>query len=227
LYIFEEDPLMSETMADELGSLRWSPTPFPATAGARDEWHAATTLGFAELPLVRPGQLWLVELPATAPELAPLEYRAVSNANVVIYDRALAPTVAGLLPLGGYAEPVASSDGQSGAGSERCVRFVRDGWSVARLFYPGFLSGRERLDKIRQLSHRLLTIGTPPDLSVQIFLSKGDGRYERNETQLYGLDAIIAAHASVRYSTFTVVIDVTDTGGTPRSCVASANGLAG
>ncbi|HZC97768.1 MAG TPA: hypothetical protein VE267_16885, partial [Bradyrhizobium sp.] len=78
---------MSETMADELGPLRWSPTPLPATAGARDEWHAATTLGFAELPLVRPGQLWLVELPATAPELAPLEYRAVSNANVVIYDR--------------------------------------------------------------------------------------------------------------------------------------------
>ena len=101
---------MSETMAHELGSLR-SPTPLPPTDGARDEWHAATTLGPSELPLVQPGQLWLVDFPATAPELAPLEYRALSSANVVIYDRTLALSVARFLPLGGYAEPVASGVG--------------------------------------------------------------------------------------------------------------------
>ena len=178
---------MSETMADELGSLRWSPTPLPPTAGARDEWHAATTLGPSELPLMQPGQLWLVDFPATAPELAPLEYRALSNANVVIYDRTLALTVARFLPLGGYAEPVASSDGQLRAGSERCLRFVRDGWSVARLLYPGFRSGLERLEKVRQLSYRLLT-EVPADLPVQIFVSVGQGRYEGNETQLNRLD---------------------------------------
>jgi hypothetical protein len=227
LYICKEDPLMSETMADELGSLRWSPTPLPPIAGARDEWHAATTLGPSELPVVRPGQLWLVELPATPPEFAPLEYRALNNANVVVYDRALAPTVAGLLPLGGYAEPVASSDGQRGAGAERCVRFVRDGWSVARLLYPRFHSGRERLDEIRELSRRLLTLELPADLPIQIFVSEGRGRYERNETQLHRLDAIIAAYASVRSSTFTIVLAVTDTGDTQRFSVASANGLAG
>jgi hypothetical protein len=145
----------------------------------------------------------------------------------VIYDRALAPTVARFLPLGGYAEPVTSSDGQSRAGSERCVRFVRDGWSVARLFYPSLLSGRERLDKIRQLSHRLLTMEMPADLPVQIFVSAGRGRYERNETRLCRLDAVIAAHAFVRSSTFTIVLDAADTGGAPRFSVASANGLAG
>jgi hypothetical protein len=217
---------MSETMADELGSLRWSPTPLPPTAGAGDEWHAATTLDPSELPVMRPGQLWLVELPATAPEVEPLEYRALNNANVIIYDRALAPTVARLLPLGGYAEPAVSSDGQCGAGAERCVRFVRDGWSVARLFYPGFRSDRQRLDTIRQLSHRLLT-ETSPDLPVHIFVSAGQGRYERNETQLCRLDAIIAAYASVRSSTLTIVLDVTDAGRAPRFSVASANGLAG
>jgi hypothetical protein len=176
---------------------------------------------------MRPGQLWLVEFPATAPEFTPLEYRALSDANVVIYDRALAPTVAGLLPLGGYAEPAASIDGQCGAGAERCFRFVRDGWSVARLFYPGPLTGRERLDKIGQLSRRLLTIQTPADLPVQIFVSRGRGRYERNQTQLSRLDTIIAANASVRSSTFTIVLDVTGSGGAPRFNVASANGLAG
>jgi hypothetical protein len=175
---------------------------------------------------MRPGQLWLVEFPARAPEFAPLEYRALSDANVVIYDRGLAPRVARLLPLGGYAEPAASSDGQSGAGSERCIRFVRDGWSVARLLCPGFQSGRERLDTIRQLSSRLLT-EMPADLPVQVLVSEGRGRYERNETQLYRLDAIIAAYPSVRSSTFTIVLDVTDPGGTPRFSAASANGLAG
>ena len=216
---------MSETMADELGSLKWSPTTLPPTVGPPDEWRAATTLGPSELPVMRGGQLWLVECPAAAPEFAPLEHRALRGANVVIYDRALAPTVARLLPLGGYAEPVASGDGHSGAGSERCVRFVRDGWSVARLFYPGFRTGRERLDEIRELPHRLLSIETLADLPVQIFVSRGQGRYERNETQLSRLDAILARY--VPSSTFTIVLDVTDIGVAPRFSVASANGLAG
>jgi hypothetical protein len=175
---------------------------------------------------MRPGQLWLVELPATAPEFSPLEYRALGSANVVIYDRALAPTVARLLPLGGYAEPVVSSDGQFDAGSERCIRFVRDGWSVARLLHPGLQSDWDRLDTIRQLSHRLL-IEMPADLPVQIFVSRGRARYERSETRLDRLDAVIAADASVRSSTFTIVFDGTDTGGAPRFSGASANGLAG
>ena len=217
---------MSETMSDELGSLRWTPTSLPVTPSARDGWHAATPVGSSDLPVMRPGQLWLIELPAEEPEFAPLEHRALRNANVVIYDRALGPTVAHFLPLGGYAEPVASSDGQLGAGSERCVRFVRDGWSVARLFSPGFHSGGERIDTIRQLSHRLLS-EMPAGRPVRIFVSAGRGRYERNETQLYRLDAIIASYASVRSSTFTIVLDVTDTGGEPRFSVASANGLAG
>ena len=86
--------------------------------------------------------------------------------------------------------------------------------------------GRERLDTIRQLSYRLLA-EMPADLPVRIFVSAGRGRYERNETKLYRLDAMFAEYASVRSSTFTIVLDVTDTGGEPRFSVASANGLAG
>src|SRR5260370_16833519 len=112
---------MSETMADELGYLRWNPAPLDATA--RDEWHAAATLGPSALPVMRPGQLWLVELPTTTPKFAPLEYRALSNANVVIYDRALAPTVACFSPLGGDSEPAASSAGKPSAGFPPSVPF--------------------------------------------------------------------------------------------------------
>ena len=101
---------------------------------------------------------------------------------------------------------------------------------MARLFHPGVQCGRERRDAIRQLSYRLLT-EMPADLPVRIFVSAGRGRYERNETPLYRLDArldaMIAEYASVRSSTFTIVLDVTDTGGEPRFSVASANGLAG
>ena len=55
---------MSETMTEELGCLRRSPVAVRPMAGPPDEWHAATTLGASELPVMRPGQLWLVELPA-------------------------------------------------------------------------------------------------------------------------------------------------------------------
>jgi hypothetical protein len=164
--------------------------------------------------------------PGYGARIGALEYRALSSANVVIYDRTLALSVARFLPLGGYAEPVASGDGQLRAGSERCLRFVRDGWSVARLLYPGFRSGLERLEMVRQLSYRLLA-EVSADLPVQIFVSVGRGRYEGSETQLNRLDEAIAAYASVRSSTFTIVLDVNDAGGAPRFSVASANGLAG
>jgi hypothetical protein len=97
---------------------------------------------------------------------------------------------------------------------------------VARLLHPGLQSDWDRLDTIRQLSHRLL-IEMPADLPVQIFVSRGRARYERSETRLDRLDAVIAADASVRSSTFTIVFDGTDTGGAPRFSGASANGLAG
>ena len=59
-------------------------------------------------PAVRPGQLWFAVLSSSEHNPAPLVYRAVTTVNVIIYDRVLAPTVARLLPLGGYAEPAAA-----------------------------------------------------------------------------------------------------------------------
>jgi len=176
---------------------------------------------------MRPGQLWFVELPESGPELAPFEYRGLSTANIVVYDRALAPTVARHLPLGSYAEPAASNGRRNGVASERCIRFARDGWSVARLLHPRIQSGWEQLDRMRELSQELLALKIPAALPVQIFVARGSGGYERNEARLDRLDAEIAAHASVLSSLFTIVLDVTEVADAPRFSIASANGLAG
>ena len=209
---------MSETMADELGSLRWSTIPLPPTAGARDEWHAATTLGPLELPVMRPGQLWLVELPATAPEVAPLEYRALSNANVVIYDRALASTVARYLPLGGYAEP-APEDGWSDAVLGRCLRFVRDGWSVTRLVDFPIAPVLQRTETLRHLSERL------PGSAVLLFTNTGAGAYENSGSTLAELGATV--DAAGRRGPLTLIFEAMVAEAAPRFSVALANGLAG
>ena len=59
-----------------------------------------------------------------------IEYRALTTANLVIYDRPLAKTLATILPLGGYAEPAASIDQSQDRPLERCLSFAQDGWSV-------------------------------------------------------------------------------------------------
>src|SRR6266850_7268984 len=63
------------------------------------------------LPSLKPGQLWVVEHSSTDLHPSPLGRRAITAANVVIYDRALYPIVAAHLTLGGYAEPASSPDG--------------------------------------------------------------------------------------------------------------------
>jgi len=216
---------MVEIVTDELGCSRLQPPTVPWVAGVGDASPAATTLGLPELPLMQPGQLWFVELPTSGPELAPFEYRALSTANVLVYDRVLAPTVARHLPIGGYAEPAALDDGRFSLASERCLRFARDGWSVARLLQPG-LSANERLDRLRQLARCLPAHKLPADLLVRMFVARGRDRYEKNEIRLLDLDSR-TANALVPCSTFTIVLNVTEARDAPRFSVAAANGLAG
>jgi hypothetical protein len=178
------------------------------------------------LPTVQPGQLWLVELPATAPHFSPLEHQALTSANVVIYDRALAPTVARLLPLGGYAEPAVP--GERASAWERCLGFARDGWSVVRLVdprvEPGGLPGRERTHRICRLSERWLGVERLAGFPVLIFANTGCGAYERSEA---ALDGLINHQSFEQTRTLTLIFRAIDTAAAPRFRVASANGLAG
>ena len=175
--------------------------------------HSTGLVTWSGLPAMRSGQLWLTALASAEPEPAPLEYSALTTANVIIYDRALAPIVAKFLPLGGYAEPAVRSEDGSGATSARCVRFARDGWSVARLVQPS----RE----FRHLSQLALSLKMPADLRVKVFANLGRGVYETSEIRL---DELIHFDRS---SSLTVICDAIGSGHGPKLSVASTNGLAG
>ena len=98
----------------------------------------------SSLEPIRPGQIWLIEQPS-ASVLFPLDRGALTSANVVIYDRTLAPLVARFLPIGGYAEPLPlDAQGAGSAISPRALQFAAEGWSVVQWveMHPG---RRERL----------------------------------------------------------------------------------
>ncbi len=121
--------------------------------------HPETT---SPLPAVQPGQLWLIE---TAPggALSDPARHVVDSANVIVYDRALAGTLSGALPLGTYAE--AAAEGAPEASLSRCVRFARDGWSVVRMLAAP-ATQRDRVAGIRSLAEQIA--GNRPAAEIAI-----------------------------------------------------------
>ena len=114
------------------------------------------------------------------PEVEPLGYRALNNANVVIYDRALAPTVALVLPDSADAEPVVSATGSAVQAPSGVFAFSATAGAWLGCSIPAFGRHRQRLDTIRQLSHRLLT-EMSADLPVQIFAFEALTGYSLDE----------------------------------------------
>jgi hypothetical protein len=175
--------------------------------------HSTDLVTWPGLPRMRSGELWLTAVASAEPASAPFEYGALTTANVIIYDRALAPVVAKFLPLGGYAEPAAASEDGVDATSARCVRFARDGWSVVRLVQPG--------SEFRRLSELALSLRMPADLRVPVFGNLGGGVYETSEIRL---EEIIYFHRS---SNLTVICNAIGGEHEPHLPIASTNGLAG
>ena len=214
---------MTAVQTTELEIALSGPVPIDVTDGFRNtsrvERHG--------LPTVQPGQLWLVELPPGEAELAPLEHHAVTAANVVIYDRELASTVARLLPLGGYAEPAPAGDEEGEAALERCVGFVRDGWSVARLVRPTADGNGGRADEFRRLSERLLAFNLPAALPVSVFTSVGGGAYEGSRARLDRLAGGVDARSFYGCGAVAIVFDAVEARAESRFSIAPANGLAG
>jgi hypothetical protein len=117
---------------------------------------------------VTPGQVWLIEHSLARP-LLPGDRGALTSADLVIYDRALAPVVASVLPIGAYAEAVSFDTSQAGrAISTRALGFAFDGWSVAQLVAPH----ADRSARLRLASDALMSLGCAGDLPVLV-IAKG------------------------------------------------------
>jgi hypothetical protein len=175
------------------------------------------------LPDIAPGQLWLVELPTASGAPSTPASHAVDGANVVIYDRALAEWLAASLPLGTYAEPAPAATGLGDAAASRCVRFARDGWSVARLL-PARLPQRERARRVRDVVDELVAAKVSGALPVSVLAEIG-GVAERTDTRLDRLTDTVATYG--RDARLTIVIGAFAAGAAARLHAVAANGLAG
>jgi siroheme synthase len=106
-------------------------------------------------PAIGPGQIWLIEQPSGS-VLLPLDRSALTSADVVVYDRALAPLVARFLPIGTYAEPLSLEAQAAGSTiSPRALQFAAEGWSVVQLVAarPG------RRERLREAVGALMPLG--------------------------------------------------------------------
>ena len=166
------------------------------------------------LPILKPSQLWVIEqAPATA--LSGLDRDALTSANVVIYDRALASVVAELLPLGGYAEPLSFSCQAAGrALSPRALQFAADGFSVVQLVEAS-PCWRERL---HQAPGELSRVGDGGPATVRLIAKQGAERYRELGADLDDAD---------QDHPMTVIFGPIAARGTAQLYPFTANGLAG
>jgi len=180
--------------------------------------------GMAEcpvLPEIRPGQVWVVEHASTDLHLSPLAHRAISAANVVIYDRALYTTVAANLPLGGYAEPASSPDGLPDKTFERCIQFARDGWSVVWL--ADHKTPRD--ERIGRLVDCMISAGCPPFMPVALFVNANGSTLQQTEEELRRIGILV--DATTPEGRLAIAFAAVGAGAGPHLHAISSNGLAG
>jgi hypothetical protein len=135
---------------------------------------------------VKPGQVWLIEH-VSARALFAFDLAVLTGADVVIYDRALAPVVRSVLPPGAYAEPMPlDAPPQSLAVSTRALGFAVDGWSVAQLVE----THADRRSRLRLTSDALVSLGCPGDLPVQVITKRTPCRYREQNTCLRTLPGL-------------------------------------
>ena len=128
----------------------------------------------------KPGEIWLIEHDMRRP-LAGGERDALTSANVVLYERTLAPLVASVLPIGAYAEPLPEKAETGGPGlSPRAIRFAGDGWSVVQLIE----AGGDAESRARRISETLSSVGHIGDLPVLVTLKPTAGRSREFDASL-------------------------------------------
>jgi hypothetical protein len=172
-------------------------------------------------PTIRPGQIWLIEQ-SIGSVLFPLDRGAVTSADVVIYDCALAPLVARFLPVGTYAEPLSLDARAAGSAiSPRALRFAAEGWSVAQLVEarPG------RRERLRDAVGALMPLSGGGDLPLLAIAKTAADGHRRSDGCLRNCSDLIDEYADNEPLTL-IFGPVVVRYPAPRHAYA-ANGLAG
>ncbi len=167
---------------------------------------------------IEAGQIWLIEQKATT-ELCPLDRGAVTGANVVLYDRALARLVVAVLPIGSYAEPLPLNAQE--AISRRALAFAADGWSVVQLTEP--CAGRRA--QLQDTARAVIPLAGAGDLPVQVIAKAADARGRRRDGFLPRLAELIGELGDD--GPLTLVFGPLACRSPAPSHVFTANGLAG
>ena len=168
------------------------------------------------------GRLTLIELCDVRTGLTPAEQQALVSANVIIYERELAPLVAEILPLGSYAEaaPGGASDQPV---FERCLRFALDGWNVAQLRAPR--RDVRRVGWVEDAAAQLATAGVASDTLVQMRADAPCGGPARIETPLHAAQKAVDDHGLT--GGLTLILGPIAAGAGPQAYAFAGNGLAG
>jgi len=175
----------------------------------------------ADGPNIEPGQIWLIEQTVATGLFAP-DRGAFAGADVVLYDRALAPLLAFLVPPSGYAEPL-SADADEGepAISGRALKLAADGWSVVQLIQPTCRWRR----RLRHAAAELAPLNGARSLPIQLIAKTATARCRSREARVPDLPELIDA---VTEDEFLTLIVGPLAGRTPAvACVLIGNGLAG
>ncbi|HZU89202.1 MAG TPA: hypothetical protein VE993_08090 [Stellaceae bacterium] len=175
----------------------------------------------SELPTVKPGQIWFIEH-ASAPALFRCDHRALTSADVVLYDRALAPVVAPVLSIGTYAEPLSPNAPAAGpAISPRALGFAAEGWSVAQLVE----THTERRTRLKLASAALMSLGCASDLPVLVIAKATPDRCQARDACLRTLPGLADEFAG--HALLTLIFGPLIARYPAQSYAFAANGLAG
>lgn len=91
--------------------------------------------------MIELGQVRLIELNGSS-TLPAADRAALDGADVVLYDRALAERIAGILPTGAYAEPLSAAFAPvASCISPRAVKLAAEGWLVVQCVCAGAHDG--------------------------------------------------------------------------------------
>jgi hypothetical protein len=168
---------------------------------------------------LQPGEIWLIEF--HTPGLPALEHRALARADVVLYDRPLAPVLAELLVPGSYAEPLAAT-AEDGAAAipPRALKLAADGWRVVHLGQPC----RDRRRRLRGAAEAWALSSGNGGPVVRLVTKTADDPSVR-ATRL--LDPEETDDHAAENEVLTVIVGPLTTSAAPASHAFTANGLAG